>query len=157
MWKASLISLFLFLGTLKAGAEDFKCGEYEISGVIKKVEGKFALKLYEGSMSEVVLSLSPDLEELAGIYENRAVLLRGRMSAPVSLMRGKVDSLLSAEELRKLTAPDQPYSARFLRSDIKERVPDPLHPDLDSGLKLIKEMACGERAPAAKKTGKSAR
>lgn len=154
MWITLLITAVTIL-SLDVRASEFKCGEYEFTGVIKKFEGKNALKLYDGTMSEITLTLAPDLEEAVSIYENKAVWLKGRLFAPVKDTRGHVESLLSAEEVQKLMGPDQPYTARFLRADIKERVPDPLHPDLDSGMSLVKETPCeGSRAPSAKKKSK---
>lgn len=155
MWITLLITAVTIL-SLDVRASEFKCGEYEFTGVIKKHEGKNALKLYEGTMSEITLTLAPDLEEAVSIYENKSVWLKGHLWAPVKDTRGHVESLLSAEEIHKLTGPDQPYTARFLRADIKERVPDPLHPDLDSGMSLVKETSCdGARAPSAKKKSKA--
>lgn len=156
MWKTLLISVMLGFSVKSFAQERFKCGEYDITGVVKKSDGKFVLKLYEGSMSEITLSLPVDLEAAAQVYENKAVLLKAKMMAPVKDTRGVVQSLLSDEEVKKLLGPESPYSARFLREDIKERVPDPLHPDLDSGMILTKELSCdGTRTPSSKKSGKS--
>lgn len=146
----SLIAL-IFFNTLGAQAfEKFKCGEYNIHGVVKKSADHFVVKLYQGSMSEVTLSLSEDLDEAVQIYEDRAVTLHAKMMAPIKNMQGHIQSLLSEEEAKKLLSSDQPYSARFFREDIQERVPDPLRPDLDSGMDLIKETPCGNRAPSSK-------
>lgn len=149
MWKTLLMMWISFFTLTAFGEEPFRCGDYEISGVIRKVDGQNVLRLYDGSMSETTLSLAPDLAELAEIYLGSAVTLRGRLSEPVKNYRGTVESMLSAEEIRRLTSPDKPYTARFMREDIKERVPDPLHPDMDSGLKIIKERPCGVRGPTA--------
>lgn len=156
MWKTLFITLITVLSLDAFAQESFKCGEYDISGVVKKSDGKFVLKLYEGTMSEITLSLPVDLEQAVQVYENKSVLLRAKMMAPVKDTQGTVQSLLSDEEVKKLLGPDSPYSARFLRDDIKERVPDPLHPDLDSGMKLTKETPCeGARAPNSKKPAKA--
>lgn len=146
LWKTLFISLLLSAFSF-ANAEEFKCGEYVIDGVVKKVSDKIVLKLYEGTMSEVTLDLAEDLSEGSEIYLNKPVTLKGKMFAAVKEYRGKVESLLSEKEIKALRAPGRPYSDRFMRDDIKERVPDPLHPDLDSGIKLVKSTAC----PAAKK------
>ena len=156
MWKTLLITLLAVFSLESFAQESFKCGEYDISGVIKKSDGKFVLKLYEGSMSEITLSLPVDLEQAAQVYENKTVLLKAKMMAPVKDTQGAVQSLLSDEEVKKLLGPDSPFSARFLRDDIKERVADPLHPDLDSGMILTKELPCaGARTPNSKKSGKA--
>lgn len=149
MWKILFIMWISSFAVSVNAANEFKCGEYEIAGVIRKVDGQNVLKIYEGSMSEAVLGLAPDLAELAEVYLDSAVTLKGRMQEPVKNYKGKVESLLTAEEIKNLTSPDKPYTARFMREDIKDRVPDPLHPDLDSGLKLIKEGPCGEPKPMA--------
>lgn len=149
LWKTLLMLWITAISMSSLAAEPFKCGEYEFSGVLRKVEGRNILKLYEGSMSEVILSLSPDLAELAEVNLGNAVTLRGRMFEPVKTYRGSIESMLSEKEIKDLTAPDKPYTARFMRDDIKERVPDPLHPDMDSGMKLIKELPCGSREPSA--------
>lgn len=153
--SSSLTALLLFSGLSVQAAEKFKCGEYNIHGVVKKSADHFVLKLYEGSMSEVILSLPQDLEEAIQIYEDRAVTLQAKMMAPVKNMRGQVQSLLSGEEVKKLLSSDQPYSARFFREDIQERVPDPLHPELDSGMVLIKEIPCDSRAPSSNSNAKN--
>lgn len=156
LWKTLFITLILGFSLKAFAQENFKCGEYDLTGVVKKSDGKFVLKLYEGSMSEITLSLPVDLEAAAQVYENKAVLLKAKMTAPVKDTRGSVHSLLSDDEVKKLLGPDSPYSARFLREDIKERVPDPLHPDLDSGMMLTKELPCeGARAPNSKKPAKT--
>ncbi|WP_413943744.1 hypothetical protein [Bdellovibrio sp. HCB-162] len=149
MWK-TLLAMWMSLVSINAFAQnDFKCGEYEFMGVIRKVDGKNVLKLYEGSMSEAILTLSPDLEELAEVNLGNSVTLKGKMFAPVKTYRGKIESMLSEKEIQDLTAANKPYTARFMRDDIKERVADPLHPDMDSGMKLIKELPCSGREPSA--------
>ena len=148
MWKTLLISLLLSVCAVNANAEEeFKCGEYAVEGAVKKVGEKFVLKLYEGTMSEVTLDLADDLAEGSEIYLNKPVTIKGKMFAPVKEYRGRLESLLSEIEVKALRAPGRPYSDRFMRDDIKERVPDPLHPDLDSSIKLVKSTAC----PGAKK------
>lgn len=143
VWKTLFISLFVSTLTSVGWAqEEFKCGEYSIDGVVKKVGEKIVLKLYEGTMSEVTLDLAEDLAEGSEIYLNKPVTVKGKMFAPVKEYRGKVESLLSEKEIKALRAPGRPYSDRFMRDDIKERVPDPLHPDLDSGMKLVKSTPC---------------
>ncbi|UXR65660.1 hypothetical protein EZJ49_05280 [Bdellovibrio bacteriovorus] len=156
LWKTLFITLMLGFSCKALAQENFKCGEYDITGVVKKSDGKFVLKLFEGSMSEITLALPADLEAAAQVYENKAVLLKAKMMAPVKDTQGSVVSLLSEDEVKKLLGPDSPYSARFLREDIKERVPDPLHPDLDSGMMLTKELSCdGGRTPSSKRPAKS--
>lgn len=147
MWKTLLMMWIAAFSVTSLADEKFKCGEYEFTGVLRKFEGKNVLKLYEGSMSEVILSLSPDLAELAEVNMGNAVTLKGKMYDPIKTYRGSIESMLTEKEIKELTAPDKPYTARFMRDDIKERVPDPLHPDMDSGMKLIKELPCGGREP----------
>lgn len=142
-----LFVLVLFCALCVHATEKFKCGEYSIRGLVKKSADHFVVKLYEGSMSEVTLSLPLDLEEAIQIYEDRPVTLHAKMLAPVKNMQGQVQSLLSEEEAKNLLSSDQPYSARFFREDIQERVPDPLRPELDSGMDLIKETPCGKSTP----------
>ena len=151
----SLMALIVFCAFGAQAAEKFKCGEYNIHGVVKKSVDHFVLKLYEGSMSEITLSLPQDLEEAIQIYEDRAVTLHAKMMAPVKNMKGQVQSLLTDEEVKKLLSSDQPYSARFFREDIQERVPDPLRPELDSGMVLIKETPCDSRASSSKSDAKN--
>ncbi|WII73886.1 hypothetical protein QJS83_08345 [Bdellovibrio sp. 22V] len=149
MWK-SLLTMWICLLPLGVFAQDnFKCGEYEFKGVLRKMDEKVVLKLYEGSMSEAVLTLASDLEELASVYVDNPVTLKGRLYEPVKNYRGHVESLKTAAEIKELTSPDKPYTARFMRDDINRRVPDPLHPDMDSGMKLVKEGSCGGREPSA--------
>ncbi|MGE5084672.1 MAG: hypothetical protein ACM3MG_00115 [Bacillota bacterium] len=143
----SLFAVILLYALGVSAAEKFKCGEYNINGVVKRSADHFVIKLYEGSMSEVVLLLPPDLEEAVQVYEDRAVVLHAKIMTPVKNMRGQVQSLLSDEEAKKLLSPEQPYAARFFREDIKERVPDPLHPEFDSRMLLVKEAPCQNRAP----------
>ncbi|KHD88557.1 MAG: hypothetical protein OM95_08615 [Bdellovibrio sp. ArHS] len=152
LWKTLLMMWILSLPGLVQADEKFKCGEYEFKGVIKEVEGRPVLKLYEGSMSETVLTLPPDLAEIASVYKNTAVTLKGKLFEPVKNYRGQIASLKTAEEIKELTSEDKPYTARFMRDDIKERVPDPLHPDMDSGLKLVKEEACSGKAEKSSAT-----
>lgn len=151
MWKILFMMWISMDSSVSLASSDFKCGEFEIQGVIRKVDGKNALKLYEGSQSETTLMLDSDLEEVAGLYVDSSVTLRGRLQAPVKNYQGQVESNLSPEEVKALRSSDQPYSARFVRDDIKERIPDPLHPEMDSGMKLIKEMPCGSRGPSSAK------
>ncbi|MFM6927385.1 MAG: hypothetical protein ACKOX6_02930 [Bdellovibrio sp.] len=147
---------FVVIYAFGAQAEEaFKCGEYNINGVVKKSADHFVIKLYEGTMSEVSLSLSPDLEEAVQIYADRAVTLHAKMMAPVKNMRGYAQSLLSEDEIKKMLSPDQPFSARFFREDIQERVPDPIRPELDSGMVLVKEVPCDNRAPSSNKSEKN--
>lgn len=149
MWKI-LLTMWITVGASSVLAEQaFKCGQYELTGVIRKVEGQNVMKLYEGSMSEAILTLAPDLSELAEVYLDRSVTLKGILKAPVKNYRGFIESTLTPAEIKDLMSPNKPYTARFMRDDIKERVPDPLHPDLDSGMKLIKERPCGGRNPSA--------
>lgn len=156
MWK-TLLALWIITITSVSFAENFKCGKYELDGVIKKVDGKNVLKLYEGSMSEVTFSLAPDLAELAEVFVDSTVTVKGKLLAPVKEYRGHVSSLLSEKEIKALTAPDKPSTARFMRDDIKQRVGDPLHPDMDSGMRLVKEMPCsgGEVPVTSKKKTKN--
>jgi hypothetical protein len=117
-------------------ADSFKCGEYSIKGVVKKNAEHFVLNLYEGTMSEVILSLPVDIEESIQIFENRAVTLSGRMMAPVKNMRGAIQSIKSI-------------------GDITERVPDPLRPTKDSGITLMEEIPCpSPKTNAGKKAKK---
>lgn len=142
MWK-TLLALWISSTAVAIAAEEkFKCGEYEFTGVLRKVEGKNVLKLYENSLSEVTLTLAPDLEDLASIHINNSVKLRGKMYMPIKTYQGHVESLLTPEQIKDLTAPNKPSVARYMRDDIKPRVADPLHPDLDSGMKLIKALPC---------------
>ncbi|XGC80942.1 hypothetical protein ACES2L_00395 [Bdellovibrio bacteriovorus] len=156
MWK-TLLAVWILLATSQSYAEKFKCGRYELDGVIKKVDGKNVLKLFPGSMSETTLTLAPDLQELAEVFVDNSVTVKGKILSPIKDYQGTVSSLLSEKEIKALTAPDKPSTARFMRDDIKQRVADPLHPDLDSRMKLVKEMPCtGEQpAPATKKKGKN--
>lgn len=143
MWKSLLIvwiSLVPFNGFAEQKA--FKCGEYEIFGVIRKVDGENVIKIYEHSQSEAILSLSPDLAELADMYLDQAVILKGKILIPIKNYRGTAESLLTAEELQELTSPEKPYTARLMREDIRERVADPYRPDADSGLKMMKPLPC---------------
>lgn len=140
--KALAIAICLLAVPATHAKERFQCGEYAISGIIKKHADHFVVKLYEETMSEVILSLPQDLEGAAEIYENRAVTINAKMVAPIKNRRGEAQSLMSATEVKALLAADQPYSARYFREDLKERVPDPLHPDQDSGLVLLKELPC---------------
>lgn len=151
MWK-TLLTLWISLFAISSHADEpFKCGEYEFYGTLRKHEGKNVLKLYEGSLSETIMSLSPDLQDLAEVHMDDSVILTGKMFEPVKNYRGKIESMLTAEQVKELTAPGKPYTARFMRDDIKERVADPLHPDMDSGMKLIKELSCNGREPSATK------
>lgn len=142
MWKTLLVTLLSFSHHPAWAQQAFKCGEYEISGVVRKSEEHLVVKLYEGTMSETVLSLPSDLEEAAQVFEDSSVTLRAKLLAPIKNQRGQVKSMLSDDEVKKLLAEDQPYSARFLREDFQERVPDPLRPEKDSGMKLVKQMQC---------------
>lgn len=143
--KALALAIFLLAAPATHAKDQFQCGEYAISGVIKKHADHLVVKLYEETMSEVILSLPQDLEEAAEIYENRAVTINAKMMAPIKNRRGEIESLLSAAEVKALFAADQPYSARYFREDLKERVPDPLHPEHDSGLVLLKELPCSKK------------
>lgn len=156
MWKSLFIVWISFFSLHSLAQATFKCGEYEIQGVLQKVEGKNVLKLFEGSANETILSLAPDLEELAEVHLGEAVTLKGRMREAIKNSRGAVESNLSEEEIKTLAAPDKAYSERFMRDDIKERVPDPLHPESDSSIKLVKEIPCGalKPSPPAKKKAK---
>lgn len=145
MWKTLLVLWIPLLSLPATAQEDFKCGSYEIKGVLRKYEGQNVIKLYEGSLSETILTLAPDLQELASINLDNPVLLKGRMYQPVSKYRGHVESMLSSAEVKALTAAEKPYTERFMRDDIKERVPDPIHPDMDSGIKLIAAGPCSEK------------
>ncbi|KYG60749.1 hypothetical protein AZI85_12220 [Bdellovibrio bacteriovorus] len=146
LWKSLLMMWILSTSCISNADEKFKCGEYEFKGVIKQVDGNSVLKLYEGSMSETVFSLAPDLAEVASVYKDSAVTLKGKLFEPAKNYRGKIESTKTAEEIKELTSEDKPYTARFMRDDIKERVPDPLHPDMDSGMKLVKAESCDRKA-----------
>lgn len=120
----------------------FECGEYEIQGVIRQHQKKYVLKMYEGSLSEVTFTLAKDLEALSEVYKDESVILKGRIMRPIAEYRGHVESLLTAKQVENLFAPEAPLTARYMREDIQKRVPDPLVPETDSGLRLIKKISC---------------
>lgn len=152
LWKTLLVVCIQFIAVTTFAAEPFACGEYEFKGVLRKVDGKNVLKLYEGSLSETTMSLSADLQELAEVNLGNPVTLKGKMFKPVEAYRGEIESTLTEKQIKELTAPDKPYTARFMRDDIKERVPDPLDPAMDSGMKLIKKLPCrGKETPVEPK------
>ncbi len=117
-----------------ASAQTVSCGEYEFKGVLRKVEGRNVLKLYESSLKEVTFSLAPDLADLAELNLNRAVILKGKMLAPIEEDRGRIESTLTAKQLKTLSALE--------RTDIQPTTQDPLDPAMDSGMKLIKKLPC---------------
>ncbi|MNJ90993.1 hypothetical protein D3C87_86360 [compost metagenome] len=151
LWITLLIMTTLGLSVAKAQLPPRTvCGEYEVQGTIRKSEKDFVVKLYEGSISEVVFTLAPDLNELASIYPDTAITLRAKLLKPVEGFRGHLDSLKTAAQIKEMTE-GKAYSERFARDDMKERVPDPLHPEMDSSFKLIKELPCsGEKSKTKK-------
>lgn len=120
----------------------FECGEYEIQGVIRQHQKKYFLKMYEGSLSEVTFTLAKDLEVLSEVYKDEPVILRGKIMSPIVGYKGHIDSLLSPKEVENIFSPQAPLTARYMRDDIKKRVPDPLVPETDSGLRLLKKISC---------------
>lgn len=152
MWITLLI--LSLLGSFQVNAQippSTECGEYEFQGTLRKVGSEYRLVMFEGSMSEVQFTLSPDLNEVAGIYPDTAVTIKGKLLAPIKNQRGSIETLKTAQELKDLQA--KTYSERLSRDDVRERVPDPLHPEVDSSLKLMKKLACAgaETKPKAKK------
>lgn len=125
IWLIGALGFIALLGGVQSAfaADPFKCGEYSIKGVVKKDADHFVLKLYEGTLSEVILSLPADIEDSIQIFENRAVTLSGRMMAPVKNTRGAIQSIKSI-------------------GDVTERVPDPLRPSRDSAMTLLEEIPC---------------
>lgn len=141
----TLVILWISLPTREVLAkEDFKCGEYEVKGVIRKIEGKKVVRLNEGSMNETTLSLSEDLSSLAEMYVDDPVTVKGVLLAPIEGDKGHVHSVKAAE-VAKESKQDSGFSERYARDDIKTREVDPLHPDLDSSVKLLKERPCGSK------------
>ncbi len=138
----TLVILWISVPTRQIWAkEDFKCGEYEVKGVIRKVDGKKVVRLHEGSLNETTLSLSEDLSSLAEMYVDDSVTVKGLMFAPIEGYKGQIHSLKPASQ-GKESKQDSGFSERYAKDDIKTREADLLHPDLESSVKLLKEGAC---------------
>lgn len=127
---------------LSIEAQAFQCGLYEVKGVIRVLDGKNVIKIYEDSLKEIVFTLDPDLEELAKVNIDEHVTAIGFIHKPVEKYKGHLSTQLNEKELKALRDPNKPLAARFMRNDIARRVIDPLHPDQESGYKLLKNGKC---------------
>ncbi len=146
----TVLSLWISLSTREVLAQEelddyTKCGVYEISGVIRKGSPGPVLKVKEGLPQEVVLSLDKDLGEVATIYLDKPVSVTGKILVPVNKSRGQLESTKSAKEIADMRAKGKDYSERFIRNDFKDRDPDPLHPEMDSGFKLEEKLNCRKK------------
>lgn len=140
--KYLILILTFWLNQASAQENSFVCGEYQIQGVIRQHQKQYLLKMYEGSLSEVTFTLAKDLEVLSEVYKDEPVTLKGKILSPILGYRGHVDSLLTKKQVESLFSADAPLTARYMRDDIQKRVPDPLVPETDSGLRLIKKISC---------------
>lgn len=145
--KILILIMISWMGLAQAADVRFECGEYEIQGIIRLDQKKHVLKMYEGSLSEVTFTLAKDLEVLSEVYVNEPITLRGKIMKPIVNYRGHIDSLLTVKQVKSLFAPEAPLTARYMRDDIQKRVPDPLVPETDSGLRLLKKLSCSTTDP----------
>ncbi len=139
-----LFNIGFFFGTL-AFAQDFVCGEYVLNGVIGSRESQPVLVLYKGSMSEVVYKIPKELHPLALSLNEQPVALHGRILNPTRNRRGEVlVTKLIATPVAGITEGER-FIANYFREDLYDRVPDPLYPDKDSKIELIKKLPCLKR------------
>jgi hypothetical protein len=149
MWK-SLVILWICLTTSQTFAkESFQCGEYEFQGRIRNVDNRKVLKLNEESLNETTLALGGDLSTLAEMYVDDFVTVKGRLFQAIEGYKGQIYPL---QEAQKETKSDSTFSERYSREDIKKREADPLHPDLESSVKLLKAGPCSYKEESKKKT-----
>ena len=95
------------------------CGTYRLRGRIEFRNNALVLLLSAGSQSELQLDLPSSFMLKAGPYLHETVELTGTVSVPARKYRGTVE-------------PDK----------IEERVPDPLHDAVTSGVTLIQARTC---------------
>jgi hypothetical protein len=128
--KKSILHLFILLLTFsifpKDGMSQLKiwsvkeCGRYAIDGVIRKNPPVgLALLVNEKSKSEMKFTITPNELSKTVLYIDKSVSL----DATILKLNGTLGEISSIENL-------------------KLRMPDPLHPDLDSGFVLSKKMEC---------------
>lgn len=134
--------LFFTLFLLPQLTWAFQCGVYEFKGIIRVLDGQNVVKIHEDSLKEVVFTLDADLEELAKVNIDEHVTVIGYLYKPVEKFRGHIATQLNEKELKELRDPSKPLAARFMRNDIARRVIDPLHPDQESGYKMLKTSKC---------------
>lgn len=121
--------------TSAASTVDLKdrCGVVELDGYLRKDGESFVLKIYEKSRSEIVFKLDKNFDSLAGLFVNEAVRVKGELKKPVEKYRGELSMLGPIA-----TGPFDTFN----RDDIGSRVPDPISPQKDSGVKFIEEKKC---------------
>lgn len=145
LWK-TLLTLWIccFAGTAFAQNEFDGCGLYEVYGTIRKTAAGHIVLINTGA-TEVQLSLDSDLNEVASVFVDKSVTIDGRILSPLAENRGLLQSSKSAKEIADMRAKGKPYSARFERNDIRDRTPDPLHPEWEAGFKLVNKLPCGKK------------
>jgi hypothetical protein len=146
LWK-SLFSLWICgFASIALGqdAEFSVCGHYEVNGTIVK-QGKEPVLKISSTSGETILSFDSDLGEVAQVFMDKTVTVEGRILSPVSNNRGHLQSLKTAKEAAALRAKGKAYTDRFDRNDVRERTPDPLHPEWEAGFKLVNKLPCSKK------------
>lgn len=146
MWK-SLLSLGICGLSTFAFAQETEfsgCGHYEVNGTIVK-QGKEPVLKIASTSGETILTFDSDLGEVAQVFMDKTVTVEGRILAPVDKKRGHIQSLKTAKEIAEIRAKDKAYTARFDRNDVRERTPDPLHPEWEAGFKLVNKLPCSKK------------
>lgn len=146
LWK-TLLTLWI-CGSASAAlgqdAEFSACGHYEVNGVIVK-QGKEPVLKISTTSGETILSFDADLGEVAQVFMDKTVTVEGRILAPVSKNRGHLQSLKTAKEIAEIRGKGKAYTDRFDRNDVRERTPDPLHPEWEAGFKLVNKLPCSKK------------
>lgn len=146
VWK-TLLSLWILgsaSATLAQETEFSGCGHYEVNGTIVKQGKEPVLKILSTS-GETILTFDSDLGEVAQIFMDKTVTVEGRILALVDKKRGHLQSLKTAKEIAEIRAKGKAYTERFDRNDVRERTPDPLHPEWEAGFKLVNKLPCSKK------------
>ena len=147
LWK-TVLAVWICISTSLTYASDGNefsgCGEYEVNGVIAK-QGKLRVLKIKGVNGEITMDLDEDLEEVSQIFMDKAVIVNGKILSPLEKNRGLLQSTKTAKEIAEMRTKDKPFSARFDRNDIRERTPDPLHPEWEAGFKLVNKLPCRKK------------
>ena len=146
LWKSLLALWICGSANLAWGQEaDFAgCGHYEVYGTITK-QGKEPVLKINSTNGETILSFDADLGEVAQVFMDKTVTVEGRILTPIEKKRGLLQSLKTAKEIADMRAKGKAYSERFDRNDIRERTPDPLHPEWEAGFKLVNKLPCSKK------------
>ena len=119
-----------------------RCGEYQLEGYVRVIDGQMSLSLMDGGQSRIALRMSPELSERSRPFLDRAVKLKARLTKPVQNLEGRIESLDRAAAEALLKDPKAPKGFKMMSKDISSRVADPLRPEKDGKATLLRPENC---------------